>query len=238
MQTPLFRFFSRVSQTLEPRSFTLLFSLGGAVLCTGCPTSGGPVGLMCGDGVLDPDLAESCDDANTVDGDGCSASCEVEAGFECAGEGVLCYTVCGDGILSAAEECDDGFANGGATCNADCTLVAYCGDGVMAPGEECDDGNAESGDGCAANCQVEAGFVCAIPGGPCGVAVCGDGIIAGAEMCDEGVHNGPGYAQCNYDCTWGPFCGDGIVQASEVCDDGASNGADGACYYDCTWNTP
>ncbi len=238
MQPRLFRHISRLSQTLEPRTFALLFSLGGAAVCTGCPTSGGAVGLMCGDGVLDADLAESCDDGNAVDGDGCSATCEIEAGFECAGEGDICYTVCGDGILSAAEECDDGIANGGATCNADCTLAAHCGDGVVALGEECDDGNAESGDGCAVSCQVEEGFVCVAPGGPCGVTLCGDGVIAGTEMCDEGANNGPGYGECNYDCTWGPFCGDGIVQASEVCDDGASNGADSACYFDCTWNTP
>ena len=30
----------------------------------------------CGDGILDP--SESCDDGNTMDGDGCSATCETE----------------------------------------------------------------------------------------------------------------------------------------------------------------
>lgn len=237
MQTPS-HFFLRVLHTLQTRSFALLFSVGGAALCTACPTAGGSVGLTCGDGVLDADLGETCDDGNAENGDGCSATCDVEVGFECAGDGNPCYTVCGDGILSAAEQCDEGLGNAGATCNADCTLTAFCGDGLVAPGEECDDGNAVDGDGCAASCQVEVGFVCGAPGEPCDVTVCGDGIIAGAEVCDEGANNGPGYAQCNYDCTWGPFCGDGVVQASEMCDDGALNGPDGACFFDCTWNTP
>jgi cysteine-rich repeat protein len=32
--------------------------------------------IVCGDGVLD--AGESCDDGNTVGGDGCSATCETE----------------------------------------------------------------------------------------------------------------------------------------------------------------
>jgi len=44
---------------------------------------GGNVG-MCGDGVLDPNGPdfEQCDDGNKVDGDCCSADCEIEAGCE------------------------------------------------------------------------------------------------------------------------------------------------------------
>jgi cysteine-rich repeat protein len=30
----------------------------------------------CGDGVVDPDRGETCDDGNTVDGDGCSSTCQ------------------------------------------------------------------------------------------------------------------------------------------------------------------
>lgn len=37
---------------------------------------------VCGDGVLD--LLEMCDDGNSVNGDGCSSSCQVESGFACA----------------------------------------------------------------------------------------------------------------------------------------------------------
>ena len=32
----------------------------------------------CGDGVIDTEYLETCDDSNTVDGDGCSSSCQTE----------------------------------------------------------------------------------------------------------------------------------------------------------------
>jgi fibro-slime domain-containing protein len=38
----------------------------------------------CGDGFkLPTDTAEECDDGNSVDGDGCSSTCQIELGFEC-----------------------------------------------------------------------------------------------------------------------------------------------------------
>lgn len=40
----------------------------------------------CGNGVLEPELGESCDDGNTISGNGCSATCEVEPGYVCIGE--------------------------------------------------------------------------------------------------------------------------------------------------------
>jgi fibro-slime domain-containing protein len=39
---------------------------------------------VCGDAVILPGTSEACDDGNTNDGDGCSSTCQVEDGFECA----------------------------------------------------------------------------------------------------------------------------------------------------------
>ena len=39
------------------------------------------VATVCGDGLVEG--AELCDDGNAIDGDGCSASCEVEEGYSC-----------------------------------------------------------------------------------------------------------------------------------------------------------
>jgi formylglycine-generating enzyme len=39
---------------------------------------------QCGDGVIEPPF-ETCDDGNTVSGDGCSATCQVEPGWTCNG---------------------------------------------------------------------------------------------------------------------------------------------------------
>ena len=83
-------------------------------------------------------MREQCDDGNTIsgdwegrcptvafcivllflsgprlwEGDGCSATCVVEAGFVCVGgtEMVedMCYPTCGDGVRVPREACDDG----------------------------------------------------------------------------------------------------------------------------------
>ncbi len=39
-------------------------------------------GGICGDGVVDTGLGEQCDDGNTVDGDGCSSTCQIEEAEE------------------------------------------------------------------------------------------------------------------------------------------------------------
>ncbi len=97
----------------------------------------------CGDGNLDTDIGEECDDGNLDNCDGCDTNCTLP--------------VCGNGIGCSAdsEECDDGNAASGDGCDA-CTLE-YCGDGVLqtAIGELCDDGNNTSGDGCSAFCQPD-----------------------------------------------------------------------------------
>ena len=64
-----------------------------------------------------------------------------------------CNSICGDGIVSIGEECDDGVNDGGyEECEPGCRMGAYCGDGVVQEiYEECDDGNSNGGD-CTRNC--------------------------------------------------------------------------------------
>lgn len=53
-------------------------------LCTAepnCPAGGGACTTTCGDGLVMGN--EACDDGNAVSGDGCSATCQVEPGYEC-----------------------------------------------------------------------------------------------------------------------------------------------------------
>ena len=61
--------------------------------------------------------------------------------------------VCGDGVATGVEQCDDGMET--ANCNSDCTH-ASCGDGVVnrAAMEECDDGNSAMGDACSPDCKA------------------------------------------------------------------------------------
>jgi fibro-slime domain-containing protein len=71
-----------------------------------------------------------------------------------------CSAICGDGILSIGEECDDGPANGSSgaygVCNKNCTLGDFCGDGVqqLEAGEDCDDGGLNGMPGhCPSGCR-------------------------------------------------------------------------------------
>jgi len=61
-----------------------------------------------------------------------------------------CTPECGDGVLTAGEECDDGVdknLGGYNGCAADCTLGPYCGNGVQEGDEACDNGPG-GGPGC------------------------------------------------------------------------------------------
>jgi fibro-slime domain-containing protein len=65
-----------------------------------------------------------------------------------------CEPVCGDGIVSLGEECDDGTNDGGyGECEPGCKVGPRCGDGIEQEGEDCDDGNRLDGDGCGSACR-------------------------------------------------------------------------------------
>jgi hypothetical protein len=71
--------------------------------------------------------------------------------------GVDCH-ICGDGIMSGVEACDDGHANSdqpGAPCRTNCRR-SRCGDLVVDPGEECDEGDDASGATCDSSCRNPA----------------------------------------------------------------------------------
>jgi cysteine-rich repeat protein len=86
-------------------------------------TSGHP--QICGDGLLEG--FESCDDHNTMDGDGCSSNCAVEPCHTCTGEPSVCSpepdgTSCSDNqFCNGAEICQSGSCTSGtAPCPGDC----------------------------------------------------------------------------------------------------------------------
>src|SRR5512145_1138713 len=118
-------------------------------------TSNLPAPLGCGNQVLTKD--ESCDDGNTVSGDGCAANClQVELGYSCVPAGQPCHQ------------------------------IARCGDSVLVFPELCDDGNKNDGDGCSSGCKVEIGFKCSSTPSQCEPTTCGDNNKEGAESCEDG----------------------------------------------------
>jgi cysteine-rich repeat protein len=62
---------------------------------------------------------------------------------------------CGNGVLDAEEECDDGNLIDADGCSADCQSSEVCGNAIVdyAVGELCDDGNVSSGDECCGDCR-------------------------------------------------------------------------------------
>jgi cysteine-rich repeat protein len=91
-------------------------------LLAACGGSGGtqPPAPACGDRAIN--AGEACDDGNTASGDGCSATCLVEAGFSCTGQPSACTTTCGDGAVGGTEACDDGNAFPGDGCSPTCLV--------------------------------------------------------------------------------------------------------------------
>jgi cysteine-rich repeat protein len=169
---------------------------------------GGPAPPGCGDGILTDD--EACDDANTLNDDGCSANCLlVGAGYSCPIPGQACQA------------------------------IAVCGDGIVATSEICDDMNAADGDGCSSTCKIEIGSKCEGEPSVCSPTTCGDGVKEGAEACDDGndlPYDGcSATCQAEPNCDAGACtstCGDGLLLAEE-CDDGNNKSGDG-CSETCT----
>ncbi len=208
----------------------------------------------CGDGLLQS--GETCDDNDNDSGDGCSATCVEESGYECGvAEPSSCVATCGDGVTAiGVESCDVGAPVAGDGCSDscqeetgwDCTTASpsvcdnICGDGILVAVEEaCDDGNPNNADGCTA-CAVDTGFTCGTPGTAC-TAICGDGDVLGLETCDDGLtpagNDGCSVScqeEVGYDCgTAEPSvctstCGDSVIAiGDETCDDGDAVAGDG-----------
>jgi cysteine-rich repeat protein len=91
---------------------------------------------------------------------------------------------CGDGVLQAGEECDDGNEIGSDECSNRCEW-ARCGDGILHIGESCDHGerNGSELDECSLACTMDA---------------CGNGTIEGDEECDDA--NGVDDDECSNAC--------------------------------------
>lgn len=144
----------------------------------------------------------------------------------------VCDEVCGDGVLTRSETCDDGAelnGSGYGFCESDCTPGPRCGDQIVNGPEACDNGvNADryaiDDDSCGPGCTTPSS--------------CGDGVVDSAfgEECDDGI-NDDSYDGCSADCSLGPRCGDGRVNGEEQCDDGNRINGDG-CNLACVEEAP
>ncbi|HCI44808.1 MAG TPA: hypothetical protein DE315_04680, partial [Candidatus Omnitrophica bacterium] len=213
---------------------------------------------ICGDGVVQGGLGETCEGNSTkgcvVGGYTGVQTCVASA---CTYGACAPTQFCGDGVKNGSEVCDDGTQNGSPNkCNTQCTgtTPAVCGNNVKETGEACDDGNKISGDGCSSACKLEScgdGVVQAGLGeqcddgnktsgdgcsSTCKIEICGDRVVQSGlgEQCDDGnTVSGDG---CNATCK-NEFCGDGVKNGTEICDEGTSNGLPNHCNAQCNGTT-
>lgn len=117
---------------------------------------------------------------------------------------------CGDGLVEAPENCEDGDTVNGDGCSSTCieetgwdcvgtpsVCNEVCGDGLVVGDEECDDMNGVDTDGCTTNCRAGA--------------ICSAATIAGGDAFVTDPATGHCYAAFNADPTTWP-------QAVTLCD--------------------
>lgn len=93
--------------------------------------------------------------------------------------------ICGNLILTAGKQCEDGNVINGDGCSSACKKE-YCGNGYIEIGEQCDNGAGRytvQGPDCDQYCQ----FI-----------ICGDNYVTGDEQCDDG--NRENCDGCSRDC--------------------------------------
>ncbi len=199
---------------------------------------------------------EACDDANTDDTDACTNRCEQRCvpgqlcpdGQACPSSGI-CPVLCGNGVVDAGEDCDDGnlidtdqctltcrernctpgqLCPDGQACPASGICPDLCGNGTVDAGEQCDDGNPTANDTCLQNCRFRPctpgqicpdGQVCPL-NGICLPLLCGNGVVNVGEACDDG--NEIDVDQCSNECE--ARCTPGLL-----CPDGQLCPANGIC---------
>jgi cysteine-rich repeat protein len=163
------------------------------------------------DGSCDPQL-HTCSPGAPVPAGGTCGNYKLCAGGKCV-DGV-----CGDGITTPPEQCDNGSANGAgkgceSSCKFTCSVPATDCPAVACNLPSCSAQHTcattpdptQNGKACGAGLVCNNG-ACIAPG-----ATCGNGVKEGGEDCDFGAQNGPGTGcetTCKFSCATAANCVD------------------------------
>lgn len=181
----------------------------------------------------------TCDD-NGTSGEICKWNAQTFRNIDCKAPGS-----CGDGILDAGEQCDDGNDDDSDGCTSLCT-ENVCGDGFIYAGvEQCDEGN-DNG----LQCSASYGSTCTYCSTSCTLlassgAFCGDGVRGGNEFCDagdvqysyylagtQGQAGGTVGADCDPSDA-GTSSAEGVCSRVGICNGGQLQGGVSANGYEC-----
>ncbi|MDI7266570.1 MAG: hypothetical protein QME96_01075, partial [Myxococcota bacterium] len=207
-----------------------IVGLGGLVVCGACGLQ--TEGEFPGDGAPDAtvegtegDVRFEADDART-DRDDAGPPDDADH----PEDGEEAGPVCGNGLVEAPEECDEGEFNDDFqpdACRTNCR-GARCGDAVIDTGEECDDGNGVDTDECLNTCILAT---CA-GGGAC---------AAGTSETRSCPCGGTETRTCSAACTWGAWSGCAAGECTPSATETQSCGNCGTgtqsrtCGASCTW---
>ncbi len=186
----------------------------------------------CGNGRLEPDNGEVCDNAIPAGESGACPEDDCNDGDACTDDAVAsgsrdtCSLICVHTSRGLAD--GDGCCPEGATRDddSDCT-GSLCGNGVVDNGEMCDTGIASGTGACPISCN---------DGLPCTTdALAGVGCLAHCDHTDVTTTSGqtadgccPQGATSGTDIDCPASCGNGAVDLGETCDSAITTG-DGAC---------
>jgi cysteine-rich repeat protein len=182
--------------------------------------------------------AETCSDKHT-----CQAGTPIAENGSC-GTARICVggscvdSSCGDGVVTAPEECDDGNTAVGDGCEPTCKFTCVAGDATRAcPAADVCAGasTCSTTHTCTAGTPKADGTACGTGqicvAGKCGAATCGDGFVEAGEDCDFGAGNGPGKgceATCKLSCASDAACADtNTCNGNETCVANSVGGAAG-----------
>ena len=170
-------------------------------LCVNGECSNESKGWVCGNGIVEPENGEECDDGNNVGGDGCNETCKLECCCvpDCQGK------QCGpDGCLGSCGDCNDNNLCTFDWCDVEVGECVHeekdCNDGNCCTTDYCDEDtgncknvpcNCDDGDPCTADYPADC--VAGHPAGCVHVPIeCNDDNACTKDSCD------PATGQCEY----------------------------------------
>src|SRR3989344_7548815 len=145
----------------------------------------------------------------------------------------LC-TTCGNGILEAGEQCDDGNINNTDSCNNQCQINVCAPTTCQELGKVCGSYSDECGGtlncgpsitSCSSSfgtCDVNGTNSCNVNG--TGYGSCNAVDPREPEVCDEYDNDCDSYIDEGLVCEEEPVCGNGITEEGEECYEGTQNG--------------